>query len=262
MNRLITRKLEMAARVQEFQRAHPYSDRNQAAVAARFEESLAQAQPLYLKEHAEQLAASAITHQRQDLRRGLEAHLMRSVARIGAFATRGDALVASRFTAPPQNSSNAAFLARASSLLEVARAHQEALTSHGLTRGQLSDYAASLTRFRAATADAQASRRQHRETRATLQGSIADLTELLSLLDVFNRSRFQVDAGLLSMWTSLRKVGRARRGTSGAASEVPATPRLIPPAAPSVNTSTNPAPTVPNGGDDEPPLDGGLNRVA
>ena len=112
-----------------------------------------------------------------------------------------------------------------------------------------------------------ASRRQHRETQATLQRSIADLTELLSLLDVFNRSRFQGDAGLLGMWTSLRTVGRAlatraRRGNSSAASEVPATPQVIPPAAPPVNTPTRTAPTVNHGGDDEPPLDAGLNQVA
>ncbi len=271
MNRSITKKLEMAARVQEFQRAHPYVDRNQAAVAAQFATRLAQAQALLVAEHAQQAAASAATRQRRDVRRALETRVMRGVARIGAFATRGEAAVADRFSAPPHNSSNAAFLVRASSLLEVARAHHEALTSHGLTRAQLSEFAASLTRFKAATAEAQTTRRQHRETRAKLARAATDLSELLNLLDVFNRARLGGDAGLLSMWVGLRTVGRgaASRVRRGASSEASAPPSVsptvtrpaVPPAIPPVSAPTNPAPAVGDGGG-EPPRKDGFNQAA
>ncbi len=266
MNRWITKKLEMAVRVQEWQRAHPYSDRNQVAVVERFEERLAQAQALFLEEHTQRLAAGAARRHRKAVRRGLEAQLVRSVARIGAFATRGDAQVASRFMAPAQNGSNAAFLARASSLLAAARAHQDALTSHGLTRGQLSTFAAGLARFTEATAQEHASRQQHGETRATLQRAVANLTELLVLLDVFNRTRFEPDAGMLSMWRNLRTVGRvaatrAKRTENGAV-VAPVTP--VAPKAPTlpIVAPSDPTSGVAAVGETEPPLDGRQNNAA
>ncbi len=261
MNHLMAKKLEMAARVQEFEQAHPYTDRNQAAVATQFAERLAQAQSLFLAEHKEQRAASAAAHHRQGVRRGLETHVMSSVVRIGAFATRGDAQAARHFTAQSGSKSNAAFLRHASSLLEVGRAHQEPLTRNGLPRGTLSEFAAGLSEFREAEAQAQSSRRQHRETRVALGGAIADLTQLLNVLDVYNRGRFRDDALLLSTWSNLRTVGRpATRRRSDDTSAAPPNPSGT--VSPPVIAPSQPAPVVSDRGDDGPPRDGGQTRAA
>ncbi len=277
MDRSMTDKLDMAARVQEFQQAHTYSDRNQATVAAKFAERLEEAQTLFLAEHSQEFAAKAAVRHRQDLRRRLETHVMRNVARVGAIAMREDAQVARRFVTPPRDKSIAAFVAQATSLLEVAREQQEALARFGLTRAQFAEFASGLNRFREATAEAQGSRRQLVETRAALKRAVAELSEMLELLDVFNRARFEKDATLLGLWSSVRsaRVGRRRGGRSadrGAVSETPAAPPVRPPVDVPVSPS-HPAPPVVESpvvrpvqsgdeGGDEPPHDGGLTKVA
>ncbi len=265
MNRMLTRKLAMAARTLEFLRAHPFTDRNQATVATQFEAQLAAAESLFLAEHKDRLAAVAAQRHGADLRRGLEAHLLPSMERIGAFATRSDAQVASRFATPPRSKSQAAFVTRAASLLEVARAHQDALTRNGLARGHITELANGLAQFRDATTQAQVRRQHHHDTRTKLERSLAELIELLRLLDAYNRVRFQRDAGLLTRWTAVRTVGRvaaarARRG-SEEGSELPPVPVANSPTGTPVAPSEI-APASAHGHDDEPPREGRPSAAA
>lgn len=226
MDRWLTKKLEMAARVQEFHRANPYADRNQSAIVAQFEEALAEAQALQLQEDTERRAADTLQRQRRDVRGGLEGSLLRALARVGTFALREDPAAARRFGAPASNGSNAAFLAHATSLLELARSHQEALTQYGFARAQVNELAASIARYREVATAAETGRQKLGETRTKLRRTTAELSELLRLLDVFNRGRFAADAGLLAMWRSLSTIGRVpvlrrRRNSEDAASDAP-----------------------------------------
>lgn len=214
----------MATRVQEFQRAHPYTDKNQAALAAQFEAKLAQAQSHGYAAQQQQAAADAAKQQRQEIRRNLEAHLLQGIARIGAFALRDDARTASRFVAPKCKASNAAFLVHTTSLLEVAREHQDALIRNGLPRAQLGELAAALGEFRAAAAQVQASEQEQRQARTACAATLDEVLQMLDVLDAFNRGRFRDDAAMLRMWEDLRTIERPAtprvpRGDDGAAAE-------------------------------------------
>lgn len=207
MDRLM-KKLEMATRVQEFQRAHPYADKNQAAIAAQFEAKLAQAHRHSDAAQEQLAAANAAKQQRQQIRRHLEAQTLRGVARIGAFARRDDTKTASRFVVPRSKTSNAAFLVHATSLLEVARENHDALVRSGLPRGQLGEIAAALGEFRTATAQVQTSEQQQRESRVACEAALAEVLELLDVLDALNLGRYQSDAATLRMWRDVRMVER------------------------------------------------------
>lgn len=255
MDRSLIRKLEMATRVQEFQRAHPYTDKNQAAIAAQFEAKLAEAQSHSYASQEQQTAADAAKQQRHEIRRNLEAHLLQGIARIGTFALRDDARTASRFVVPKSKTSNAAFLVQATSLLEVARENQDTLIRHGLPRGQVGELAAALGELRAAAAQVQASEREQRESRTACATALDEALQLVEVLDAFNRGRFQDDAAMLRMWSDLRTIER------------PATPRIprddegatedqAEPAAAAEN-STDP-PAAPGDGQNDP----GANRAA
>lgn len=248
MNRKITKKLEMAAGVVEFQKSNPLSDRSQSAIAAQFAKKLAEAETLARAERREQQAARAATRQAQELRRGLATHLLPSLARIGAFALRGDAQAMSRFVAPTVNQSRALFITQATSLVDAAREHQDALFRHGFTKTQLGEVAARLQQFQSATTEAKNAQQRQREFGAKLSRAMAELSELLRLLDAFHRVRLERDPELLQVWTTLRTVGNVAATRSKRVAPANATPPSTPPAAAPATqqaTQTTISPTPP-----------------
>ena len=251
MDRLLMKKLEMVARVQEFHRAHPYTDRNQAAVGRRFEERLAEAQSLFSRDHEERVAYRAEMQQREALGRDLVA-TMRSVVRIGQSVAGDDARLASRFT-PANARSNVAFVAQAKSLLEVANENQDTLLRGGLLRAQLTAFASGLAEFQKAMAAIVVLRRKLNETRTALRSAMGDLAKLVRVLDVFQAARFAGDASLLATWISVRVVGSpTTRGESVDAS----TGDTAPIAAPGLRVAPD------GGGNDPLPGDGGQSNAA
>lgn len=227
MGRLINKKLEMAARVQEWLRTHPPTDRNQIAIVERFTGLLEKAQSLQLEENAQRLASAAATGRRKAVRTELETQQLRAVARIGVFATRKELPAAARFTMPPRNVGLADFVVRAANVLDAAREQQEALVSHGLTKALLTASAAGLARLREAIAQEQASRQQHGATRAEFQRAVEEVNELVGLFDAFNLAQFAGDQRMLDLWRTVRAVTRSprvKRATGGVAAEAPAAP--------------------------------------
>ena len=219
------RKLEMAVRVRDFTRAHPFSDPVHGAVVTRFEERLARVQALAIQEQAGRLDAASAGRHRREVRRGLETELMRYVVRVGEMVAREHPELAGRFKAPEHNASNAAFLARAWDLLNLAKANQELLAQHGLTATQLENLGSAVTRFEGSTERANAGRREHVGARADLGSVTADLMDLVGLLEVLNRSRFADDAESLASWESARNVA----GPSRAKPDQPETGGTVPP---------------------------------
>lgn len=250
MDRLLMKKLEMVARVQEFHRAHPYTDRNQAAVGRRFEERLAEAQSLFSREHEERGAYRAETQHRQALGRDLVA-TMRSVVRIGQSVAGDEPRLANRF-ASVNASSNVAFVAQAKSLLEVANENQDTLLRGGLLRAQLAAFAVGLAEFQKVMAAIVVLRRKLKETRTALRSAMADLAKLVRVLDVFQEARFAGDASLLATWSTLRVVRSLTTRGERVSASTGDTPIAVPglPVAPG------------GGGNDTLPGDGGQSNAA
>jgi hypothetical protein len=152
-----------------------------------------------------------LSRHRREVRRGLETELMRYVVRVGEMAAREHPELAGRFKAPEHNASNAMFLARAWDLLQLAKANQALLASHGLTGTQLDDLGSVVTRFEGSTEKANAGRRDHVGARADLQSVTTDLLDLVGLLEVLNHARFHDDAELQASWESARNVATPSR---------------------------------------------------
>ncbi len=227
----VRRKLEMAVRVRDFNRAHPFSDPSHEALVVRLADLVARAAPLAVQEQAGRLGAAAANRHRRELRRGMHHALIRYLARVGEFASHEVAEFAGRFRAPAHNGSNAAFLARAWDLLNLARQHEEVLARHGLAASQLDLLASDLTAYEAATERANAGRREHVGARADLLKVTAELMDLVRLMDVLNRSRFAEQAEPLAAWISAANVvGPFRgKGAEQAQAPVPEPPGEVPP---------------------------------
>lgn len=251
MDRKVMKKMEMAARVAEFQRAHPFADRNQAAIARRFEERLVEAQSLFSREHRARNAASAATQHRKALRKKVAA-AVRIVSRLGSIAAEGDARLASRFQGSMPNRGNVAFVAFAKALLGVANEHAEVLIRGGVLRTQLAAFAEDLAEFETALHEATGLGRELRETRSALRHAIADLGKLVRHLDLLQDARFAGDASLMATWASVRAVASAARRRTGddVVTESASTPAIG-------------RPIAANGGSGNLlPGDGGQSRVA
>ncbi len=193
-----------------------------------------------------------------ELRRGLEAHLLPSIERIGAFATRSDAQVASQFATPPRSRNQAAFVTRAANLLDVARAHQDTLTRNGLARSHIAELANGLAEFRDATAQAQVRKQHHHDTRTKLERAVAELIKVLGLLDAYNRVRFRRDAALLGRWTALRTIGRVAspRAKRGEESSEPAPGASSPPGTTGTPVAPSETALASSRDDEDPPREG------
>lgn len=231
MQRVVGSKLEMAVRVRDFVRAHPFSDPTHAALGTRLEEAVTKAQALAVREQTGRLDASAAIRHRRTLRRDLQRELVRYVARVGEVAAHEHPELVGRFKAPGGSVRNATFLARAWDLLELAKANQELLGSHGLAGGQLDDLAGALTRFEAATEQANSGRRAHVGARADLLSVTGEVMELVRLLEVLNRMRFRADPDALAAWESARNVvAPGRRPEEPTPAPTPAPAPTTPPA--------------------------------
>lgn len=216
----VRRRLEMAVRARDFTRAHPYTDPSHEAVAARFGELVARAQALAVQEQAGRLGSAAATRYRRTVRSDLEGALIRYLTRVADLAARENPELAGRFRMPGRRVANAAFLARGWDLVTLAKEHQELLGKHGLSGHQLDELNSALTRFEGATERANAARREHVGARAELTQVATELTEVLGLLDVLNKTRFASDAERLAAWISARNVlGPLRKKPDGNGSD-------------------------------------------
>jgi hypothetical protein len=199
------RKLEMADRVREFSRAHPFSDPSHQAVVTRFEERLAKGHELAVQELSGRRESTAARRHRKEVRRALHNDLARYFAKLGEVAGRAHPDLIGQFEGPGNHASNAAFLTRAWDLLNLAKANRERLANYGLGGTQLDDLAAALTRFEAAAVKANAGRLLHVGARAELLEVTAELTAMAGLLDALNRGRFREEPESLAGWESARQ---------------------------------------------------------
>jgi len=80
------------------------------------------------------------------------------------------------------------------------------LVSQGLAAKLLDDLAKALDRFEAESNAINLSRRAHIGARVELAEVAANLTDLVNVLDAFNRYRYQEDPEQLAVWNAARSV--------------------------------------------------------
>ncbi len=202
----VRRKLEMAVRVRDFLKAHPFTDPSHQAIGARFGDLVTRAQALAVQEQSGRMGSAAANRRRRELRQDIEVVMIRYLRKVADLASREDPDIAGRFRMPSRRAPNATFMARGWDLIAAAREHQELLGRHGLSANHLDEVTSALNRLEAAAERANAGRREHMGARAKLLEVTAEIMELVGLMDVINRTRFRADAEPLGAWTGARDV--------------------------------------------------------
>ena len=86
MNAVLRRRLERAARVRDFIRAHKTDGAGEGTALARLEELLQRAEALAAQQRAGVVSTRSATLQRRELRHALQTKLLKYLAAVGVFS--------------------------------------------------------------------------------------------------------------------------------------------------------------------------------
>ena len=226
MNTVVRRKLEMAARVLEFTRAHAASDAGYPTVLARLEELLTRAQAIAGRQHQGRTAARGAQAQRRELRRLLHAQLVHYLVAVGSFAAKDQAVVSAQFKLPDINATNSSFLTSVKALLAVAEGQRDLLVQGGMEPALLENLGRMVADFEAVSEAARTARRDHIGARADIEVIATELMEQVKVLDGITRYHFGNDPEVMAEWKAAKQVlGLPRNGNessppTGAPSDV------------------------------------------
>jgi hypothetical protein len=200
------RKIEMAARVREFSRANPSTEQPHEDVVSRLEERLARADTLGVQQRTGTGDAQAASARRMQTRLQIEFALLGPLVKVGRSAAKTAPELLGKFKLSQLKSTHKAFLIAARTMLAEATTAQELLLSKGLAAKLLEDLGKALDRFEAESNAINLARRGHIGARVELTEVAANLTDLVNVLDAFNRYRYQEDPEQLAVWNAARSV--------------------------------------------------------
>ena len=222
MNTKVRRKLEMAARVREFTRAHAGTEPGYAPVLTRFEELLTRAEAIVARQHQGRVAASGARARRVELRQMLHSQLVRYLVAVGSVAGKDQAELAVRFRLPATHGTNTAFLTAVKALLAAGEGQRELLVQAGMAPALLEDLGRMVTDFEAASEAQRTGRRDHIGARVELEVITTELMEQVKVLDGVTRYRFGNDPEMMAEWKAARQIlGQPRNEEAPAAPQPP-----------------------------------------
>jgi hypothetical protein len=205
MNIIIRRKLEMAARVRDFTRAHPDANAGYAAAAARLEDRVTRAEVLAQQEVAGRRTVSGAVINKEQLRTEIY-HTVGLLAGLARPASREEPDLLPGIARPPINASNQGFLTSARVAAVTANAHRGLLLRYGMPDAFLDDLGRMLDRFEGALNEKHAGQAAHVGAGADLRAVTAEIMAIAQQLDALNRFRFRDDPEALGAWRSARNV--------------------------------------------------------
>ena len=215
MNTEVRRKLDMAARVREFTRAHAATEPGYAPVLTKFEDLLTRAQGIVARQHQGRVAAKGARARRKELRRTLHFQLVRYLVAVGSVAAKDQAQLAARFKLPDTSATNSVFLTSVQALLAAAESQRELLVKEGMEPALLEDLGRMVSDFEAASEAARTARRDHIGARADLEVITTELLEQVKVLDGIARYHFGDDPEVMAEWKAAKQVlGQPRNGVT------------------------------------------------
>jgi hypothetical protein len=206
MNAQVRRRLEMAARVRDFLRAHQMDGVGQGLGLAKLEGLLERAENLATQQRTGVAAVRAAVKQRQELRRALQPKILGYLSVVGAVAASQNAQLAEQFRMPPANATRQALLTMSRAILEQATAQKELLVKLGMSEQVLEELGTALGQYEQSLEATSAGRRAHVGARADLETVAAEISEQVRLLDRVVRYRFGDNSELMAAWDSARNV--------------------------------------------------------
>lgn len=206
MNTSVRRKLEMAARVREFCRAHAPKEPGFGVALTRFEEKLTRAEAIAAREHDGRLRENSARAHRKAVRQAMHFQLLRYLVAVGFVAAKDRTELAERFKLPPTNATNTTFLTAVKGLLATAVDQKELLVSQGMAEGLLADLGERVKELEAAVEAARTGRRDHIGARADLDEVTTELVDLVRVLDGVARYRLGNNPELMTEWNAAKLV--------------------------------------------------------
>ena len=206
MNALLRRRLEMAARVRDFLRAHKTDAVGEGLGLAKLEELIQRAEVLVAQQRGGVVVTRAATQLRDKLRRALQSKLLLYLRAVGAVAAKQNPELAVQFQLPPANASHQALLTGVRGMLEKATAQKELFVSRGMSPMLLDALAGALGEFEKTLEASREGRRNHVGASADLKAVPAEIKEQVRVLDGLVRFRFGENAELMGAWASARNV--------------------------------------------------------
>ena len=206
MNAQLRRRLETAARVRDFLRAHQMDGVGESLGLAKLEQLLERAENLATQQRTGTAAERSAVKERQAVRRVLQPQILGYLSVVGAVAASKDAELAEQFRMPPANATHQALLTMSRAILERATAQKELLVSLGMSEHVLDELATALGQYEQTVEATSAGRREHVGARADLETVASDISEQIRLLDKVVRYRFGDNAELMAAWDSARNV--------------------------------------------------------
>jgi len=196
----------MAASVRTFSRAHPSADASYTLVLDRLDGTISRIEQLAKQQEGGYSSKRSAAARRTDLRRRLQAGLLRHLVTVAEDVGAEAPAVAEQFRLPKSNATHAAYRASASQILELARSNQDTLVKHGLSASLLDELDVAIKEFDASLQDTDQGRQSHVAARAEMKTLSDDVMRLVGMLDGFNRYRFHHDRELIVAWESARHV--------------------------------------------------------
>jgi hypothetical protein len=232
MNAQVRRRIEMAARVRDFLRAHPSEGAGDTAALARFEELLTRGEQLAGQQRKGVVATRSATQQRRELRESLQKKLVRYLVAVGVVASRDRADLVEQFRLPGPGVSHQAFLTAVRAMLEKAQSQKDLLVSRGMSDTLLEVLTQAVSEFEATLEASRTGRRDHVGASGDLKAVAREIVEQVRVLDGLVRFRFGNNPELITAWNSARNVADpSRAGSEVNPCEAPSSPGDIAPAA-------------------------------
>jgi hypothetical protein len=206
MNRLVSRRLNMAVRVRDFCETNPSADPSFGSVLGRLKETITRMVALGSQQVSGLLSRHASTVNRREIRRRLRNDLLPHLVTIARDASVDKPALAQEFEVPGHNLSSARFHAAAKAMLDKGVAEKELLVKHGLSDKLLDDLATALAEFEGSITATNTSREDHIGARAALKQGSEELLQLVEMMDGINRYRFRTDPHLMVAWDAAKHV--------------------------------------------------------
>jgi hypothetical protein len=204
MNARVRGKIEMAARVQEFSKAHPVAGQTLGPILARLADELSRAREASLAQEQGSIAARSASKRQLTLRRSIRDRL------YYVLAVGGTLEGFPKVRAPRLHSTS--FTDEARTLLNSTRKHEAALLKNGLSAGVFDDVERLLAELHQ-TKDLRRSRRMDQtHGRIQLQSVGNRLASHVRVLDGLYRFHYGDDVDLIAEWDMIRKIPRNGRG--------------------------------------------------
>jgi len=206
MNRLVSRRLNMAVRVRDFCDTNPSTDPSFVSVLGRLKEAINRMVALGSRQVSGILSRHASIVNRQQIRRRLRNDLLRHLVTVAKDASADKPGLGNQFEIPGSNLSNARFHAASKAMLELGVAEKEVLVKHGLSDKLLDDLATAVAEYEGSITVTNTSREDHIGARAELEQVSDEVVQLVQMMDGINRYRFRGDPHLLVAWEAARHV--------------------------------------------------------